>query len=163
MKTLVALLIVIALGIGGFFLWDARPAGMDDATVPSDDTGSAMRVEENMVVVMDQKPGNEVKATMVFLAAPGYLVIHEDVGGARGPILGASAFLPAGESRNVTVALSRMVRDGETLHAELHAERSGNTAFSVTEDPSVMSAFGGPIEGIFEVTSDASGEAPISI
>lgn len=164
MKTLIVLLIIIALGIGGFYLWDTPRTVPDDSgmeTAEEVDTSSGMRAEENMVIVMEQKPGTSVVGS-VHLAAPGYLVIHEDLSGAPGAVIGASALLPAGES-NVIVTTSRPMREGEKLHAMLHFEKGGNASFSAAEDTPVPSALGGPIEGWFEVTSEASGQTPITI
>ncbi|OGG59787.1 hypothetical protein A2765_04335 [Candidatus Kaiserbacteria bacterium RIFCSPHIGHO2_01_FULL_56_24] len=124
---------------------------------------SGMHAEENMMIVSEQKPGASIRGSLIVLAAPGYLVIHEDKDGAPGVILGASALLPAGENSNVPVTLSRASRDGETLHAMLHFEKGGNTVFSAAEDTPVPSRLGGPISGWFEVSSEALVDIPVSI
>jgi|GEM_PF-775797 len=174
MNTLIALLVVVALGLGGYFLWNSPQAADMDADMNGNmgmegmegkdgmQNTTGMRAEDNMVVVMEQRPGTTVTG-MVHLAAPGYLVIHEDKGGEPGAVLGASALLPAGDTDNIKVALSRPSKDGETLHAMLHFEKGGNTAFSAAEDTPVPSALGGPIHGWFQVSSDAAVDVPISI
>jgi hypothetical protein len=111
---------------------------------------------------MEQKPGRSVTGSIVYLAAPGYLVIHEDNNGEPGAILGSSALLPAGESTGIQVALSRESKDGETLHAMLHFEKGGNATFA-TEDTPVPSRLGGPISGWFEISSEAATDTPIVI
>lgn len=166
MNKLVIVLIVI-IGLAGAYYYfgggiNSSVSGTQDESQMSSDTSSAMRVEDNAVVVLEQRPGTTVRGT-VFLAAPGYLVIHEGAGGKPGAILGASALLRAGENSNVNVTLSRAMQEGETLHAMLHFEKGGNTTFSAAEDTPVPSSQGGPISGWFEVSADASIDAQISI
>ncbi|MEK7509100.1 MAG: hypothetical protein AAB605_00120 [Patescibacteria group bacterium] len=165
-KTLGILAALIILAVGGYFFFAPLPAndyGNSEPAPEASGDSSAMRAEENMVVVSEQRPGMSVTGSIVYLAAAGYLVIHEDGNGSPGAILGASALLPAGESSNVRVTLSRAARDGETLHAMLHFEKGGNTTFSAAEDTPVQSVLGGPISGWFEVSSDAPLDVPISI
>lgn len=121
------------------------------------------RAEENMVVVSEQRPGANITGSLIVLAAPGYLVIHEDTNGEPGAILGTSALVRAGENTNVQVKLSRPARDKETLHAMLHFEKGGNTAFAATEDTPVPSSLGGPISGWFLISSEASMDLPVSM
>jgi hypothetical protein len=121
-----------------------------------------MRAEENMVVVTEQRPGNIVTASTVFLAAPGFVVVHEDIDGAPGAIIGSSAFLAAGESNNIKVMLSRVTQDGDKLHAMLHADTDANGSFSSADMP-VQSRLGGPLEGWFEISSSASENIPVTI
>ncbi|OGG72749.1 hypothetical protein A3A38_03760 [Candidatus Kaiserbacteria bacterium RIFCSPLOWO2_01_FULL_53_17] len=170
MKNIIALLVVIAVVIAGFYLWGANQSAEEtsDMSDNADDdsaitTSAGMRAEENMVVVSEQRPGASVTGSIIYLAAPGYLIIHEDRSGEPGIILGASALLPAGESTGVKVILSRASKDGETLHAMLHFEKGGNATFTPSEDTPVQSRLGGPISGWFEVSKDASADIPISI
>ncbi|PIR84041.1 hypothetical protein COU18_01385 [Candidatus Kaiserbacteria bacterium CG10_big_fil_rev_8_21_14_0_10_51_14] len=153
---------IVLVAAGGYYLvsntWSS-PA----ETSNEDTSASGMRTEENMAVVLEQRPGTTITGSLIYLAAPGYLVIHEDTNGESGAILGSSAFLPAGESSNVPVTLSRATRDGEKLHAMLHFEKGGNTTFTVAEDSPVPSRLGGPISGWFEISSDASINTPVSI
>lgn len=124
---------------------------------------SAMRAEENMIVVMEQRPGNTITASQVYLAAPGFVVIHEDTNGAPGAIIGSSALLQAGESSDIKITLSRATKNGEKLHAMLHNDTDANGKFSATADKAVESRLGGPIEGWFEISSDASINPAITI
>lgn len=133
-----------------------QPTGGDPAGT------SMMYAEENAVMVPEQRPGTTITGT-ILLAAPGYLVIHEDNNGAPGAIIGSSSLLPAGESGNVTVTLSRASKEGEKLHAMLHAEKGGNTTFSAAEDTPVPSTLGGPIMGFFDIAADAPDLPVISI
>ena len=164
MKNSVVVCIVVAVAIVGLYLWSTDRGTESVSEVDSEiNTPSGLRVEENAVVVSEQKPGTTVTGSLVHLAAPGFLVIHEDASGEPGAILGASALLPAGKSMNVKVTLSRASKDGETLHAMLHFEKGGNSTFSPAEDMAVPSRFGGSISGWFEVSSDAPDEIPLSI
>ena len=168
-KVIVLLLALIIIGGGAYYFLGSGGASDDLGNGPEEEAStdtsnvSGMMAEENMVVVSEQRPGATITGSLIVLAAPGYLVIHEDNGGAPGAILGASALLQVGESPNVQVRLSRATRDGETLHAMLHFEKRGNTTFSAVEDTPVPSRLGGPISGWFEVSSEASVDIPISI
>lgn len=129
--------------------------------IPSDT--SAMRAEENMIVVMEQRPGNTVTASQVYLAAPGFIAIHEDANGTAGAIIGSSALLQAGESSQIEIQLSRSVRDGEKLHAMLHNDTNANGIFNANTDLPVASRLGGSIQGWFEISSQAPENVPITI
>lgn len=138
--------------IGAVYFLNGAPA-LSPAT-SSDDT-SALRAENNMVVVAEQRPGASVIASQVLLVAPGFVVIHEDNAGAPGAILGASALLAAGASSQVTVPLSRPTKDKEKLHVMLHNDTDGSGTFSAAADAPVESTLGGPITGWFDISADA--------
>ena len=157
------IVLILALVIGGLYLWHVDRGAGDVSKTSSEVATSGLRVEENAVVVSEQKPGTTVTGSLVYLRAPGYLVIHEDNKGEPGAILGASALEPAGKSTNVKVVISRASIDSETLHAMLHFEKAGNSTFSGSEDPPVQSSLGGPVSGWFEISADAPGDIPISI
>lgn len=147
---------VIVLALIGYYLYsNTQPSSTENT-----DTSSTMLAEESAVVAMEQKPGTSVTASLIVLKSPGFLVIHEDNNGAPGAILGASALLQAGESKNVDVTLSRAARDGERLHAMLHADADANGTFSASSDTPVLSSLGGPISGWFEISSSASEQLP---
>jgi len=160
LKYVIAVLVLGALGFGvyAFTANDQTPSMAEEENTS---TVSGMRAEENVVVVMEQQPGNTIVGSVV-LEVPGFLVIHEDNNG-PGAILGASTLLQAGESTNVQVALSRASRDGETLHAMLHIDADANGAFDAAVDTPVQSRLGGPLGGWFEISSEASLNVPVSI
>src|SRR3989344_4402602 len=127
-KAIVLVLTVVVLGGGIYYFLGGDPSddlgnGPEEGASMDTSNVSGMHAEENMMIVSEQKPGASIRGSLIVLAAPGYLVIHEDKDGAPGVILGASALLPAGENSNVPVTLSRASRDGETLHAMLHFEK----------------------------------------
>lgn len=154
---IIILLIVLA---GGAYLWSQQqqqPAEPAAGILPDQTMG--MRAEENMVVAMEQRPGASVLISQVYLAAPGYVVIHEE----GGAILGSSALLSVGQNDNVQVTLNRASKDGETLTAMLHVESDGNSSFSAAADVPVQSRLGGPLEGMFLITNDASDQPPVTL
>lgn len=134
----------------------------ENADMPTN-TVNGMRVEENAVVTTEQRPGNTVKVAQVYLAAPGYVAIHEDDNGEAGAMLGTSALLQAGENNNVSVTLARATEDGEKLWSMLHFETNNNTSFQESADAPVQSILGGPISGWFEINADAEENIEVSI
>ena len=161
MKYFVVLLVLAILGVG-IYIYTGNPASQEEVSEDTN-TVSGMRAEENAVVVSEQRPGNTVTGSAIYLAAPGFLVIHEDTDGQPGTILGASALLQAGENTNVPVTLSRASEEGETLYAMLHTDADANGSFDATIDIPVESILGGPIHGWFEISASASGNVPVSI
>jgi hypothetical protein len=160
-KGIIALVIVIVVG-GGVYWFMNMEKPMDQAAAPTD-TSNAMRIEENMIIVNEQKPGNSVTIAQVHLAAPGFVVIHEDKDGAAGEILGSSTLLPSGDSGQIVVSLSKSLSDATKLHAMLHNDTNGDGKFDSSVDMPVPSQLGGPIDGLFEISAQASEQAPISI
>lgn len=156
-STILGIGAIVIIAAGAYMLSGESAPGTENQ---NGDNTSMMRAEENAVVVMEQRPGSSIVASSVFLASPGFVVIHEDGSGAPGAILGASALVQAGESTNVNVVLSRASRDGERLHAMLHNDVDGNGSFSASTDTPVQSKLGGPINGWFDISSDASLELP---
>lgn len=170
-KTIIGIIAVVLVAGGAYYLWGQsnNKNGMPDMSSgdmknmgQGDDTSSSMLAEDNAVIVSDQRPGTSVVGTAV-LAAPGFLVIHEDTAGQPGAVLGASALLSAGESRGINIKLSRPMKDGETLHAMLHTDVDQNGTFNASTDTLVQSRLGGPIHGTFQVSSKANPDAPVSI
>lgn len=151
---------VIVLG-GGWYVYSSQHAAVSPMIggTQQTNTSTGMRVEENAVVAQDQKPGSAVVVSQVYLAAPGYVVIHE----VSGKILGSSALLQAGQNNNVTVQLYRATKDGEMLHAMLHNELGHNTAFDEKVDMPVKSKSGSPIMGMFTISAQASDSPAVSI
>jgi len=143
---------------------DAMNMTDEDETVePDRQTSTGFRAEESAVVATEQKPGNSVIMTQVFLAAPGYVVIHEDSNGKPGAAVGVSGLLPAGESTNVQVMLTQSTKDGETLWSMLHVESSNNSTYDDGVDMPVESRLGGPIMGQFDISATADTGVQVSI
>jgi len=169
---LVAIVAIIVLGgLYYFVMGDKNVEPIDTSTSDAIgenadmpiDTISGMRAEENAVVVTEQRPSNTVKVAQVYLAASGYVVIHEDNNGVAGAIIGSSALLKAGENNSITVSLTRATEDGETLWSMLHTETNGNTSFEATADIPVESRLGGPIMGWFLIDADAEENIQVTL
>jgi len=160
-KYIIALVAVVAVAAGAFLYYtpDNEPTDNSAGTT----TSSGMRAEENAVVVNEQKPGNTVTGSVVYLSAPGFLVIHETFAGNAGAIIGASAPLPSGENKNVKVNLARASKDGEKLIAMLHNDVDGNGKFDAAIDTPVQSTLGGAISGSFDVSVDAQVNIDVTI
>lgn len=163
---LIALLAIAVLG-GAYYVYVSKSEVPEEPAVSEHEdvntTTSGMRAEENAVVTPEQRPGNTVTVAQVYLAAPGYVVIHEDINGQPGTILGSSSLLQAGESGAVVVTLSRPSRDGERLHAMLHAEMNDNSTFDAPSDTPVQSRLGGPLMGWFEISSEADENVQVTL
>ena len=119
--------------------------------------------EENALVTNEQRPGSSVIVNKALLSRPGYVVVHTSENGRPGAILGSSVLQTAREHENVSITLSRLSRDGETLLVMIHAEQNGNTTFDSSTDTAVESKLGGPIMSTIEIRSGASGDMPITI
>ena len=130
--------------------------------VPTDTT-SGMRMGENAVVSLEQRPGKNVKIAQVYLAAPGYVVIYADTDGEATAILGSSALMPAGESSNIVVPVSRATVDGESLWAMLHSETNSNKVFNADIDVKAQDGLGESISGWFTIKANAEENASITL
>jgi hypothetical protein len=170
---LIGIVAILVIGAGAYYVISSTSSqqntpmdmtdmsGMSTEDMANMDQGSPALVEDNAVIVSDQRPGTTIMGT-AYLAAPGYLVIHQNNAGRPGAVIGQSALLSAGEHRGVRITLTRATRDGETLYALLHAETDGNGAFG-SADATVQSDLGGPIQGTFMISSSASADTPVSI
>jgi hypothetical protein len=158
-KTLAAIGALLVIIIG-YYLWANRDSSAGEAADTSDSTVSGMRVEDNAVAAFDQKSGETVTVSQVYLAQPGYVVVHEDAAGSPGAIVGTSALLPAGQSDSVVVQLSRESVEGERLYAMVHLEANNDGTFSAADAPA-PSTLGGPIMGTFMISSEA--QSPVDV
>jgi len=114
-------------------------------------------VGKNAIYIAEQLPSQVVSVSLVILANPGFVVIHEDTAGAPGQILGQSSMLGAGETKNLApIAISRSTKNGETLFVTLHFD-DGDGAFDATKDKSALDSVSGePVMMITVVSKDAS-------
>lgn len=153
MKQIILILVVVVVFSSIYYLIavkkNAEPADL------AEDTVSGMRAEETALIVTEQRPGNSITVAQVYLAEPGYVVIHEDNNGEAGAIIGSSALLQAGENNKIIVTLNRETRDGEKLWSMLHSEENNNSSFEASVDTPVQSRIGGPIMGWFEISATA--------
>jgi len=135
-----------------------------DANEPSVvPAANGLRVGANAIYVPEQPPDAEVNIGFVVLATPGFVVIHEDAGDKAGEIIGVSAFLAAGESRDVApLSLSRSSRDNEELYAMLHRD-DGDHTFDAGKDLPVKDESGDVIFMLFLVTAGAEPGGEVSL
>ncbi|MDO8552836.1 MAG: hypothetical protein Q7S01_04945 [bacterium] len=161
-KGILLIVAVIVAAIAGIYYFSQNV--LTEFVIPADqsETTSGMRVEDNAIVVTDQRPGGSITVSSVFLAKPGFVAIYEDNDGTPGVIIGTSALLPVGESDSVNITLSRASKDGEILRAMLHSDSDGDGSFTNADLP-VQSILGGPIEAWFEVAAGAGENIPVSI
>ena len=151
MNTKTLLILIVALGIGAAFLflretWESGPVG----------NSTGLIVGKNAIYVAEQVPSKNVLVAIIKFEKPGFVVIHEDINGKPGKILGASALLSKGETKDVLVALSRMTVDGEALYAMIHLD-DGDKVFEAGEDyPAKDLISGESVMTIFTVIKDAT-------
>lgn len=143
---------VIVVVIVGAMLFFQRGGEQSDT---SEDL-SGLIIDKNAIYVMAQLPSDAVAVEVVRLERSGFVVIHEDVAGVPGAILGTSGLLRAGETENpASITLSRVTKDGETIFAMLHLD-DGDGVFDAAKDkPAEDQMSGGPVMMIVEVRADA--------
>ncbi|MFV1990837.1 MAG: hypothetical protein ACC652_08885, partial [Acidimicrobiales bacterium] len=107
------------------------------------------------------------------LSEPGFIVVHSDVDGAPGPVIGHSELLPAGESTDVVIELDEFLLESTTVWPMAHVDANDNGEYDfappdeVTDAPA-LTADGDvavvPVEVEFLATSPAtvSGDAQSS-
>lgn len=103
---------------------DTPPAVMTDHAAGTPEAVFFVRAADQL------GDGHSVLVEEATFAQPsGWIVIHTDVGGAPGPIIGVSPLQPPGHHVNVTVALKATVAVSSNLFVMLHTEDNGDTTF----------------------------------
>ena len=123
--------LVVVLGLG-YYLVKGRTQAPATSEV-TEEVPATVPGEKNLVLVTDYTAGKTATVARVVLEKPGYVMIHEDLSGKPGAIIGSSALLPIGESSDVVVNLKRASKDGEVLYAMLHMD-DGDGKFNATVD-----------------------------
>lgn len=121
-----------------------------------------MRIGKNLILVLDQKPGNSVHINQVIIEKNGYLSIHEDKNGGFGDIIGTSTLLPEGSSQNFDIILNKTMSNGQKFYAMLHAD-DGDGVFDPAKDLPLKDEQGNIMHGIFYVSTNAGEPGAISI
>jgi len=142
----IIIILVAALFFGGV---NQKPESVDNS--------SGLIISNNAIYVSDQIPGYSVSVQVVHLEKPGFVVIHEDADGTPGKILGVSALLAAGETKNLSsITLSRAIKDNETIYAMLHFD-NGDGKFDAANDKPVIDPVGNaPVMMIVTVDKEAT-------
>ena len=99
----------------------AAPAALDEETSPA----ATMQIMGDLpptesFLVSTQVPGNTVVIDYVSLLTSGYVVIHTEVAGELGEIIGVSPVLPDGLSEQVVIPLSITTKSDQTFFAFLY-------------------------------------------
>jgi hypothetical protein len=139
-----ALMILLALGILGPHGAVQFPSAPDETA----GTGLAVVGGGNALSVGNQTVGDSVIIASVGLEKKGFVVIHEKDGENLGKIIGSSALLGAGVSKNVLVTLRESLQDGKKYLAVLVVD-NGDGRYMPGADRPVMSST--DIGGAFKV------------
>ncbi|MBI4090509.1 MAG: hypothetical protein HY422_00625 [Candidatus Komeilibacteria bacterium] len=91
----------------------------------------------NVLVLATKQQGGFVVIDAVRLAAPGFIVIRDDLYGKPGVVVGVSPLLPSGEARDIRLELLRDFLGTEQLYAEVRAD-NGDRRFRQTDDSIVL-------------------------
>lgn len=117
-----ALLLTAILGLGAFFLFANNAPQLTYG--PVEIAGSA--------IAATASGDGEVEVTAT-LIEPGFVTVHQSIGGAPGPIIGSSAYIEAGSDVEMTVLLSELMEAGTTYIALLHVD-DGDERLNTAED-----------------------------
>ncbi len=99
---------------------------------------------KNTIDIENQRAGNLVTISSVELNQMGWVVIHEEVGGKPGNVLGA-ALVFVGEHNAVSVELMRKTEKGKTYYAMLHTD-DGDKVFDLKKDKPIADSTGAIIQ-----------------
>lgn len=145
-----AAIVMFSLGwAAGFWVGDSGArvvptnGGAPESSTGQALSGSAISLGESALLVRDQAPGLRVDLAMVTIARDGWVVIHEEMDGKPGRILGARR-VGAGAGLSVSVELLRPTEEGRVYFAMLHAD-DGDRAFDHTRDLPLQDAGGNVI------------------
>ena|SRR3989338_2777387 len=148
-KSILMALVILVLGVGYYFL------SANQTISPADQAGTLL-AGSSAIYVSDQASSNSVSIDFAVLEKPGYVVIYETRDEQPGLLLGQSALLTTGESKNITVQLSRVANDGEVLNATIYLD-NGDAQFSLATDmPAKDSVVAGPVAMMFVIVNEAA-------
>jgi len=137
---------ILAAAAIGYGVWRASLPYLAEPSSPPRPEQRGLRT---LLKVYDQQLGQEVIVEAAALAEPGYVVIHEDVRGVAGEIVGVSRLLPVGETRNVRVRPFAPLRAG-TYRAALRFD-DGDEAYQQARDRQARDTEGRPAETVFKL------------
>lgn len=158
---------ILALLVVGMVAWNLRTPVADEFASPTleveSPTFSPLALPSPSplaasVSIPSQEPGTSVTIERAALTTNGFVSIHESSEkGGPGDVIGTSAFLPIGEHQNVSIALRRAGKKGETLHAMLHIDGDGNGIYLFPgPDVPAVDATGAVVMTPFTIGSVAS-------
>ena len=131
-KTTLTILIILIIAFGVRY-WQKKQTPLKS----SPNETNSLVIGKNAIYATEQKPGNKLMVEFALLAAPGFVVIHENNTGQPGKISGVSALLAPGKTQGVLITLGRGTKNQETLFAMLHRD-NGDGVFDQTSDPPIL-------------------------
>lgn len=142
---LAAFLLLFVTGIGAFLFLAPQSSGGGTVTGPVDVGGGTIAIADQVDL--------HVAHVSTTLAAPGFVTIHEVLGGAPATIIGTSIYLAAGEYPDLKIALSTPMKPDYQYIGLLHAD-NGDRQFMVADDMPVKTD-GKVVEVKFVTTKEA--------
>jgi len=132
-------------------------SGAGAAVTASATVGLLAPLAPAAVTLADQRSdGEEAVVAEVTLPAPGFVALQADEDGLPGAILGISALLPEGTSRDVPVGLGEPTAGPQTVFAVVYVDRDGDGVAGITSadslDEVAQASDGGPARASAEVT-----------
>lgn len=118
--------------------------------------------EENVVLVADQLPGEEVTVSYVKLDEPGYVSVYAKNANGVEEFVGNSAFLPAGEHTNVSVKLTKKVISGNLVNVKI-VKDNGDEVFEEGTEEVVLDSNGEELSFEIEISEEAPNQEDISL
>jgi len=142
---LVAGAVGYGIGKGDIRLPSRGTAGIAESASSGDglDVSGVVLAGSSAIAVSDQAPGMQVRVELVTFAEDGWVVIHEDLDGQPGIILGAQRF-NAGANQSGVVDLLRGTEEGRVYYAMLHRD-DGDRQFDHRVDTPVADTQGNAI------------------
>ncbi|MFA5946262.1 MAG: hypothetical protein WC802_05150 [Patescibacteria group bacterium] len=121
--------IIVVVAVFFFFAPSAGPV----AYGPVEATGSALAVDS----ITDKEKLSEVHVN-ASLKVPGFIVFHEAIGQAPGPIVGQSEYLQAGDYHDLVIHLATPLQANDQFFGLIFKD-DGNQAYDPGIDLPVMS------------------------
>jgi hypothetical protein len=135
-KKILIILALLAIGVAvSAMVQNGKSEDADRGQQVPDSSSGTMLAGSNAIYVKEQKIGSEAFISFVVLEKPGYVVVHEIAEGKPGKILGMSALLPQGQSKNVTVTLTDALVDGASYAAMPHLDNGDSVFDEVSDTP----------------------------
>ena len=106
---------------------------------------------KNEILITDFSKGDRITVDYVLLELPGYVVVHDEVEGKPGNVIGSSSILFGGEAEDIGIGLKRETIPGEILFAILHKD-NGDGEFNFPGDEPATDMNRNIIMSMFMVT-----------
>lgn len=159
-RLVIVFIIGLLVGLGVYWTWDNRYAAPSDVNEEQNETTDEeiSLTGPNAVAVEDlQEAGNKVVIAKAKFASPGWVAVHDDVGGVPGRILGAKLF-DRGEVSG-EVELLRNTVPGTSYLIVLHSDDGDYKNFSAKTDTILTNEDGDMVM----IRFTTNGEAPQAV